>query len=103
MDDDREAILSSVRAALAPLTERAPMPAYDGPLELARERAGAGDRLGEFSARLKAVNGEMVADPPTLAESLRRRGWTRGYCDPQLWARLAPHLGGFTVETVFDR
>jgi L-lactate dehydrogenase complex protein LldG len=103
MPDGREAILSRVRAALAPLKERAPMPAYDSVLELARERAGAGDRRGEFSARLKAVNGETAADPAALAESLRRRGWTRGYCDPELWPRLAVHFGDFTVETSFDR
>ena len=39
MADDREAILAKVRSALAPLPVRAPMPDYDGPLELARERA----------------------------------------------------------------
>ncbi len=103
MADDRETILARVRGALAPLKDRAAMPTYDGALELARERIGAADRLGEFSARLRAVNGETVSDLPALAESLRRRGWTRGYCDPQLWPRLAAHFGDFKVETSFER
>jgi L-lactate dehydrogenase complex protein LldG len=103
MADEREAVLSKVRGALAPLKERAPMPAYDAGLELARERAGAGDTRAEFSARLQAVNGETVSDPAALAESLRRRGWTRGYCDPALWPRLESAFEGFAVETRFDR
>jgi L-lactate dehydrogenase complex protein LldG len=103
MADDREAILSMVRAALKPLAERAPMPSYDAALELARQRAESGDPFAEFAARLRAVNGELADSPAALAESLRRRGWTRGYCDPALWPRLASAFGGFTVEASFDR
>ncbi|HEY1763533.1 MAG TPA: LUD domain-containing protein [Opitutaceae bacterium] len=103
MADDREAILSRVRAALAPLRARAPMPALDAGLELVRQRAPTGDPFATFAARLKAVNGEMAADPADLAETLRRRGWVRGYCDPLLWPRLSAAFEGFTVETRFDR
>ena len=104
MGGDRDTIMAKVRAALAPLSARAPMPDYDGGVELARERADSGDPMAEFTARLKAVNGEVVADPGALAESLRSRGWTHGYCDPVLWPLLAPHFGsGFVVETQFDR
>lgn len=104
MEGDRETILGRVTAALAPLPERAGMPEYDGGLELARVRAGAGDPEAEFATRLAAVNGEVVQDAAALAESLRARGWTHGYCDPALWPGLAPHFGGgFTVEGVFDR
>jgi L-lactate dehydrogenase complex protein LldG len=104
MAGDREAIMARVRGALAPLAGRAAMPDYDGALELARERAGAGDPAAEFAERLRAVNGEVAADAAALAASLRARGWTRGYCDPALWPGLAPHFGaGFAVETVFDR
>jgi L-lactate dehydrogenase complex protein LldG len=84
--------------------DRAARPDNDGALELARERAGAGDPAAEFAERLRAVNGEVAADAAALAASLRARGWTRGYCDPALWPGLAPHFGaGFAVETVFDR
>jgi len=104
MADDREAIMAKVRGALAPLKERARMPDYDGGLELARERTGGGDRMVEFAERLHAVNGEVAADAAALAASLRKRGWTHGYCDPGLWPQLAPHFGAdFTVETRFDR
>lgn len=104
MAGDRETILGKVNAALAPLTERAPMPAYDQGLELARARAGSGDPMGEFTERLKAVNGEVAADAQELVATLRRRGWTRGYCDPALWPGFREHFGtDFVVEAVFDR
>ena len=104
MGDDREEIMARVRGALAPLSARAPMPDYDGELELARERAGSGDPMAEFAARLRAVNGEVVADPGALAARLKARGWVHGYCDPLLWPEFQPHFGdGFVVETFFDR
>jgi L-lactate dehydrogenase complex protein LldG len=104
MADDREAILGRVRGALAPLKERAAMPQYDSGLELARKRAHAGDPLAEFSERLRAVNGEIVADAGALASLLRGRGWIRGYCDPALLALVEPHFrDGFTLESQFDR
>ena len=36
MTDDREAILSRVRGALAPLRERAPLPQYDAEIAVMR-------------------------------------------------------------------
>ncbi len=96
--------MGRVRGALAPIAPRAAMPGYDGGLELARARAGSGNPLAEFTERIRAVNGEVVADAAALAASLAARGWTRGYCDPALWLGLQPHFGdGFTVETTFDR
>ena len=104
MASDRDTILGKVNAALAPLHERAAMPDYDAALELVRRKAGEGDRLAEFTSRIRAVNGEVAADPAALAALLRSRGWTRGYCDPVLWPLLGPHLGeGFHVEQAFDR
>ncbi len=104
MADDREAILSRVRGALAPLRERARMPEYDGGLVLARSRRDSGDPMAEFAARLRAVGGEVAADAAGLAALLGSRGWTRGYCDPALWPVLKPHFGPqFRVGTAFDR
>ena len=104
MADDREAIMSRVRGALAPLKERARMPDYDGGLVLARSRLESGDPMAEFASRLRAVNGEVFPSPAALAASLRERQWVRGYCDPALWPALEPHFGaGFSVETRFDR
>jgi L-lactate dehydrogenase complex protein LldG len=103
MPDERESILEKVRGALAPLAERAAMPDYDGPLELARKRRDATDPVAEFTARITAVNGEVAPSPRALAERLRAKGWLHGYCDPVLWPDLELHFGGgFTVETAFD-
>jgi L-lactate dehydrogenase complex protein LldG len=103
MADEREAILAKVRGALAPLKERAAMPDYDGAIELVRRRREAGDPMAEFASRIAAVNGEVVPNPQALAESLRKRNWLHGYCDPQLWPGLQAHFGpDFTVETKFD-
>src|SRR5580658_6629842 len=103
MADERETIMAKVRDALAPLKERAAMPDYDGPLELARRKRDAGDPVAEFTARITAVNGEVAAGPQALAERLRSKGWMHGYCDPVLWPGLEAHFGaGFNIETVFD-
>ncbi|MDO8540122.1 MAG: LUD domain-containing protein [Opitutaceae bacterium] len=104
MNDDREAILARVRGALAPLRERAPMPQYDTDLAVMRKLIAGRDLVELFSERIKRVNGLAFTDVAALVEYLRTGGWTRGYCDPALWPRLAPHFAqGFTVETEFDR
>lgn len=104
MSDDREAILSRVRGALAPLRERAPLPEYDSELAVMRAMIGGRDRVELFAERIKKVNGLAFTDPAALAAYLRAGGWLHGYCDPELWPRLASHFGAdFTVEQVFDR
>jgi L-lactate dehydrogenase complex protein LldG len=104
MAGDRDSILKKVTDALAPLPKRAAMPKYDSALELTRTRVDSGDPVVEFMARMRAVNGEVVASPAALAELLKLKGWRRGYCDPVLWPLLGPVLGqDFHVEQVFDR
>lgn len=104
MEGDRERILGRVKSALAPISERAKMPEYDGDLELARTRVDAGNPMAEFAERLRAVNGEVAPDAAGLAATLQARGWTHGYCDPELWRALQPHFGPpFVIETAFDR
>lgn len=104
MTNDRETILGKVRDALKPLRERAPLPDFVEGVDLARNSLPLADPLAEFTARISAVNGEVLAGPAALAESLRGRGWTHGYCDPVLWPLFAPSFGApFTVETSFDR
>jgi L-lactate dehydrogenase complex protein LldG len=104
MTDDREAILSRVRSALAPLRERAPLPAYDTEIAVMRTLITGRD-LGELLAeRMKRVNGLALTDATALVAHFRAGGWLHGYCDPVLWPRLAPHFGAeFNVETEFDR
>lgn len=104
MSDDREAILSRVRGALAPLHERAALPQYDAEIAVMRRLLEGRDLVAVFAERIARVNGQVVTDVAALAARLRAEGRLRGYCDPLLWPRLAPHFGdGFAVETDFDR
>lgn len=104
MNEDREAILSRVRGALAPLHRRAPLPDYDPEIAVLRRVISGRDLAELFAERLKRVGGLAFTDPAAVAAHLRAGGRLRGYCDPVLWPALAPHFGtGFTVEQAFDR
>jgi L-lactate dehydrogenase complex protein LldG len=104
MTDDREQIMSRVRSALAPLTERAALPDYDGGLAIMRKLTAGRDLTELFAERLKAVNGFCFTDPAELVARLREGKWMHGYCDPALWPALKGYFGeGFTVETEYDR
>jgi L-lactate dehydrogenase complex protein LldG len=104
MNDDREAILSRVRGALAPLRDRAPMPLYDADIAVLRNVIADRDLAGLFVERMKKVNGVAFSDPAELAAFLRTAGWLRGYCDPALSAKIVPSFGpDFTIEFEFDR
>ncbi|MGH8016868.1 MAG: LutC/YkgG family protein [Opitutaceae bacterium] len=103
---DRESILARVRSALAPLAQRAPLPDWEREIVVMREARGAVDPWSLFSERLKAVNGTPLDSVDALAAFLQEKGWTSGYCDPQLWARFQQAFAaatGFKVETTFDR
>jgi L-lactate dehydrogenase complex protein LldG len=105
MTDDREAILSRVRGALAPLRERAPLPNYDSEIAVMRSLLAGRDLAELFAERLKRVGGLSFADAAALAAHLRASGWLHGYVDPVLWPRLAPYfpVPEFTIEQTFDR
>ena len=104
MTDDREAIFSRVRDALAPLHERAPLPDYDTEIAVMRKLVAGRDPVELLAERMKRVNGLALTDATALVAHLRAGGWLHGYCDPVLWPRLAPHFGAeFNIETEFDR
>jgi L-lactate dehydrogenase complex protein LldG len=104
MSDDREAILSRVRGALAPLRERAALPSYDSEIAVMRKLIAGRDLAELFAERIKRVNGLAFTDPVALVAHLRANKWLRGYCDPALWSRLASLFGpDFTIEHEFDR
>lgn len=104
MNEDREAILSRVRGALAPLHRRAPLPDYDPEIAVLRQVLAGRDLADLFAERLKRVGGLAFTDAAALGAHLRAGGRRHGYCDPALRPALAPHLGeGFTMETAFDR
>jgi L-lactate dehydrogenase complex protein LldG len=101
--DERAAILGRVKAALATLPERAALPEYDAELPVLRKLLAQRELFEVFAERITLVHGEAHTDPEAVARRLRGGGWLRGYCDPELWPRLAPYFAGFTVETAFDR
>ena len=104
MTDDREVILSRVRGALAPLRERAPLPAYDSEIAVMRQLIAGRDLVELFAERIKRVNGLALTEPAALVAHLRAGKRLHGYCDPALWPTLAPHFGpDFTIEHGFDR
>jgi L-lactate dehydrogenase complex protein LldG len=100
----REAILSRVRGALAPLPQRAAYPRYADTVATMPGCKREADLWMTFSERQKLVNGTPLAGVPALVAWLRAHGHRRGYCDPALWPRLAPDFGPeFQVEAIFDR
>ncbi len=103
MSDDREAILSRVRGALAPLRERAPLPMYDAEIAVMRKLIAGRDLAELFAERIKRVNGLAITGVDALVAHLRAGGWMRGYCDPALWPRFSAAFADFKVETEFDR
>jgi L-lactate dehydrogenase complex protein LldG len=104
MSDSREQILSRVRAALAPLALRAPLPEWERELVGLRGTRDTADRWALFAERLKAVNGTPLTAVADLVALLESGGWRHGYCDPALWPRLQEAFPKtFTVETDFDR
>jgi L-lactate dehydrogenase complex protein LldG len=104
MSDDREAILSRVRGALAPLRDRAPLPQYDSEIAVMRPLIVGRQLVELFAERIKKVSGLCFTDPAALVTYLRTGGWLRGYCDPVLWPRLGAHFGPeFKIEHEFDR
>jgi L-lactate dehydrogenase complex protein LldG len=104
MTDDREAIFSRVRGALAPLHERAKLPDYTTEIAVMRGLVAGRDLVELLGERMKRVNGLALAEIPALVAHLRAGGWTHGYCDPALWPRFAPHFTAeFKVETEYDR
>lgn len=104
MSGERNAILGRVRAALAPLPARVPLPDWEQELVRLRTTKPPDDLATLFAQRLAAVNGTMLGSAEELVQFLALGGWRHGYCDPALWPRLQPAFpAGFTVETVFDR
>ena len=104
MSSDRETILSRVRAALAPLPQRAALPDWEAELVVMRQARGAVEAWRLFAERLLGVNGTPLTAVAELVTLLEKGGWRHGYCDPVLWPKLAPAFpASFKVETAFDR
>lgn len=104
MSGDRELILGRVRAALAPLPQRAQRPDWDRELVRIRLAQQPADLWAQFAQRLAAVNGTPLTGLSELGTLAARQNWKRGYCDPALVSLVRPFLPAEVVlETVFDR
>lgn len=91
----REAIFAAVRAANAPLKERAPYPQYDPLITKLKTPQKFANDWEYFCFRMRAVNGVPLTGYAALGEYLRKQNLTQGYCDP-LYAKVveqhAPHM-----------
>ena len=100
----REQILARVRAALASLPQRAPLPDWDRDLVQSRQATPSTDLWELFSQRFSAVNGRPLTDAADVAPLLSAAGWHFGYCDPALWPLFSDVLlEPFRVETEYER
>jgi hypothetical protein len=71
MSDDREAIFSRIRGALAPLRERAPLPQYDAEIAVLRQVIAGRDLVELFARADQKVNGLALKSAAALAAHLR--------------------------------
>jgi L-lactate dehydrogenase complex protein LldG len=106
--NDRERVVARVRAALAGIAAREPMPSYpDGTADAAApgDARDGGDRVAMFTRSLARAGGRAFEGTAALGSWLAERGALRGYCDPALEAELGPALSaaGLWVETKLVR
>lgn len=99
MTDDRRRVMARVRAALAPLSHREPMPSYPDDVAWSRSAPTGDDRTATFLAQLASAGGRGFVEPDALARWLVEQGHTRGYCDPALLRDLAAR---FPPEVVLE-
>ena len=104
MSNERDQILARVRAALAPLPQRAARPDWDLELVHLRSAQPATNAWELFAQRLTAVNGTPLTSVAALVALLDQKRWRRGYCDPALWPAFKDAFPApFHVETSYDR
>jgi L-lactate dehydrogenase complex protein LldG len=104
VSQSRQRILDRVKAALAAVADKQPLPEYPADVALSRGAQTPGDAVARFRERLEAVRGRSFTDPAALGAWLIEQSATRGYCDPTLVGWLSPALGqGITLETTLDR
>jgi L-lactate dehydrogenase complex protein LldG len=100
VSDTRQLIYDRVKAALAGVADKKPLPDYPDDVAVSLGARAPGDAVARFSQNLEAVRGRAFTDPAALGAWLREQKATRGYCDPALVGWLSTALGdGFTLET----
>jgi L-lactate dehydrogenase complex protein LldG len=104
VNDTRQRIFDRVKAALASVPDKQPLPDYPADVALSLGAQVPGDAVARFRDRLEAVSGRSFTDPAALAAWLSEQRATRGYCDPALAEWLAPAFGAaIALETTFAR
>lgn len=104
MTETRRLIFDRVKAALARVPDKRPLPEYPTDVALSLSARAPADAVARFGERLEAVRGRCFTDPAALGAWLAEQRATRGYCDPALAGWLAGPLGaGITLETTLDR
>lgn len=101
---DREKIFSSVRQALAPLSERASYPDWQESLAFCVDPQPDADPIDRFKRQFSFAHGRLVESWSELAQLLKELNALKGYIDPQLQQAAGNALStGLTMETSFDR
>lgn len=98
---DRETIFSAIRAALAPLPNRADKPEWDDELVVCKPAQPFDSLKAQFADKLAFTSSRYYDSLETLAAFLKEEDSTFGYCDPA----LAEHFGqldGITFDTEYD-
>jgi L-lactate dehydrogenase complex protein LldG len=103
MSAARRVVFDRVKAALAGLPSKNPLPEYPADITVSLGARAPGSLVDRFRDRLEAVNGRSFTDRGALETWLATQGATRGYCDPALAPWLTKGLlGGLTFETALD-
>lgn len=98
----RETILAAVKAANAPLKERAPYPQYDPDITRLKLPQKFANDWEYFCFRMRAVNGVPLTGYPALGEYLRKQNLTEGYCDPLYAMTVVQHAPHIKWATNYD-
>ena len=85
--------------------ERTPLPEYKADDLVAQRRIEGADLVEPFVRNLKALNGRVFDNAGELAVWLHEKGWTKGYCDPDLFAEYGSEMAmcGLEIATEYKR
>ncbi len=101
MSNDRETIFTAIRAALAPLPNRADKPEWDDSLIICKPEEPFDSLKAQFADKLAFASSRYYDSLPALAEILKKENSTFGYCAPEL-AEYFGQLEGITFDTEYD-
>lgn len=100
--NDRDQVLHRVRSATASRA-RGEYPLWDDVLVHSRAIRDSDDPPALFAAKFEAVGGRLAHDAAAVTAALKEATSKRGYIDPALQPLVGDALGGFTLDTTFDR